>query len=96
MIPSIETIVEDLLAGKIAKSQAVTWLYAHAEGAANDLRDHFAAAALQGYSSNARVMDKAINEWDDGRGPRPTCIAEFLAGLSYEVADMMLEAREVK
>lgn len=60
------------------------------------LRDYFAAAALQGYSSNARVMDKAIDEWDDGKGPRPTCIAEFLSGLSYEVADAMLEARKVK
>ena len=96
MIPSIETTVEDLAAGRITKSQAVSWLYAHAEGAANELRDIFAAAALKGYSANARVMNKAIDEWDDGKGPRPTCIAEFLAGLSYEVADAMLEARKAK
>lgn len=46
MIPSIETIVEDVVMGRITKSQAVTWLLAHAEGSANDLRDHFAASAI--------------------------------------------------
>lgn len=79
MIPTIETIVEDLMAGKIAKSQAVTWLYAHAEGAANDLRDHFAAAALQGI---IRHPD-AIGESE-----------ETIAVWSYKAADAMLEARE--
>ncbi len=46
MIPSIETIVEDLLEGKITRQQAIGWLYQHAEGAANDLRDHFASLSM--------------------------------------------------
>lgn len=57
------------------------------------LRDYFAAKALQGYASNARVMDNAIDGWENSGGARPTCVAEYLAGLSYEVADAMLEAR---
>lgn len=45
MIPTIETIVEDLLAGSITKQQALAWLFMHAEGSANELRDYFAAKA---------------------------------------------------
>ena len=48
MIPSIETIVEDLLIGKITKQQAIGWLHQHAESAGYDLRDEFAANAMQG------------------------------------------------
>lgn len=58
------------------------------------LRDWFAGQALVGYAANARVMDKAIDDWNNGHGVRPTCVAEFLAGLAYEVADAMLAARE--
>lgn len=57
------------------------------------LRDYFAARALQGYAANARVMDNAIDGWEESGGPRDTCIADYLAGLSYEVADAMLKAR---
>ena len=46
MIPSIETIAEDLAAGRITTAQAIAWLYQHAEGATDDLRDHDAAQAL--------------------------------------------------
>lgn len=52
MIPTIETIVEDLAAGTISKQQAIAWLHAHAADAANDLRDHFAALAMQGMLAN--------------------------------------------
>jgi hypothetical protein len=48
MIPTIEEIVDGLADGTIPKSQAVTWLHAHAEGAANNLRNYFAAKAMQG------------------------------------------------
>lgn len=48
MIPTIETIVEDLLAGTIDKQQALAWLHQHAEDAYRELRDDFAAAALSG------------------------------------------------
>lgn len=52
MIPDIETIVEDLHEGKITKSQAISWLHAHAENACEDLRDHFAGLASQGMLAN--------------------------------------------
>lgn len=82
MIPSIETIVEDLVAGKITKSQAVTWLHAHAEGAANDLRDQFAAAALPELIREA--LDLNHVKWD------------ATAGHAYIIADAMMEARKAK
>ncbi len=53
MIPTIETIIEELLAGKIEKWQAINWLNAHAEDAVNELRDHFAAQALPGIITHA-------------------------------------------
>lgn len=81
MIQSIETIVEDLAAGKITKSQAVTWLHAHAEGAANELRDEFAAAALPEVIKVGIANDnKPIED----------------ARLAYAIADAMLEARKSK
>ena len=46
MIPTIETIVEDLVSGAISKQKAIAWLHLHAEGMANDLRDHFAGQAI--------------------------------------------------
>ncbi len=52
MIPSIETIAEDLAAGRITTAQAIAWLYQHAEGATDDLRDHFAAQAIIAYHSD--------------------------------------------
>lgn len=48
MIPTIETIVEDLLAGKITTATAVNWLNQHAEDAGYEMRDSFACAALAG------------------------------------------------
>lgn len=81
MIPSIETIVEDVVMGRITKSQAVTWLLAHAEGAANDLRDHFAASALQG-----------IIRHEDAIGESEETVAKW----SYAAADAMIEARKAK
>ena len=52
MIPTIETIVEDIAAGTISKQQAIVWLHAHVSDAASDLRDHFAAQAMQGMMAN--------------------------------------------
>lgn len=78
MIPSIEIIVEGICDGTITKSQAVTWLHAHAEGAANDLRDHFAGLAMQGIISQqdwVTFENAAVAEW------------------SYAQADAMIEIR---
>lgn len=77
MIPTIETIVEDLIAGTITKQQAIAWLYLHAEGMANDLRDHFAAQVipvLMQTSNNSTSMDND-------------------ADLAYKMADAMMVAR---
>lgn len=57
------------------------------------LRDYFAGAAIQGYAANKRVMDKAIDDWQESGGSRPICVAEWLAGMAYEVADAMLAER---
>lgn len=58
------------------------------------LRDWFAGQAVTGQLSNARVMDTAIDDWTERGGPRPICVAEWIAGLAYEVADKMLQARK--
>lgn len=78
MIPTIESIVEGLCEGTITKSQAVTWLYAHAEGATNELRDHFAGLAMQGINSQ---KDWATFEY--------VSVAEW----AYDQADAMIEVR---
>lgn len=62
MIPNIETIVEDLSSGNITKAQAVTWLHAHAEGAANKLRDYFAGQALIGWRESERTIKSDADE----------------------------------
>jgi hypothetical protein len=47
LIPPIEQIVDDLLAGRIAKQQAIVWLMVHAEDAGKDIEDDFAIAAMK-------------------------------------------------
>lgn len=66
------------------------------ESSRKSLRDWFAGKALQGYAANEIVMRKAIEDWQDNGGIRPSCIAEFLAGLAYEVADKMMIQRRIK
>lgn len=56
MIPSIETICEDLAAGKISVQQAIAWLHEHARGSANEDRKYFAGMALQGLLANPSVV----------------------------------------
>ena len=80
MIPSIEDIVEGLASGEYTKSQAVTWLLQHAEGAVEDLRDCFAIGALPWVAG----LDTC-----DGR---PATFSDK-ATAAYELADAMLEAR---
>ena len=60
MIPSIETIIEDLLAGTIDKQQALSWLNQYAEGPLADLRDEFASRALQGILSGCVSYDRDL------------------------------------
>lgn len=77
MIPTIEQIVEDLLTGAISRHQAIGWLHQHAEGAANDLRDMFAAAALTGLYAG--------NVYSDAH--------DWAAEAAYRSADAMLKQR---
>jgi hypothetical protein len=63
VIPTIETIVEDLAAGKITKQQAIQWLQQHAEDAGRDMRDEFAANALQGLLATDRQESVTDQSW---------------------------------
>jgi hypothetical protein len=78
MIPTIETIVEDLLAGAITKQQALAWLHQHAEDAFRDLRDEFAMHAMAGALGGV-----------PGQHLAPTALAQD----SYQHADAMLKER---
>lgn len=80
MIPSIETIVEDLLAGRMTAATAIEYLHMHAEDAGRTLRDDFAAAALQGW----------LTSFGPGDAAKPASVASF----AYECADAMLAERE--
>lgn len=80
MIPTIETICEDLAAGKISVQQAIAWLHQHASGAANELRDYFAAKAMQ---ANLTRLD-----------PEQGYVMASECKYAYEWADAMLKARE--
>lgn len=80
MIPSIETIVEDLLAGSITKQQAIAWLNQHAEDAGYCLRDELAGRAMQGLLT--------AETQDYNHGPDEKLIAH-----AYKLADLMLKER---
>ena len=82
MIPSIETIAEDLAAGRINIAQAIAWLHQHAEGSANELRDHFAGLAMQ------LAFSSPIESSQDGK--------EYIAMHAYKMADAMLDARSAR
>lgn len=83
MIPTIETIIEDLLAGKISKAQAVSWLYVHAEDAGSSLRDDFAGQAMQAMITKSNGQDTT-----GGKKGVP-----LVAQYAYEYADAMLAER---
>jgi hypothetical protein len=88
MIPNIEKIIEDLLAGHINKTSAIGWLYQHVEDAyvrVEDagLRDHFAGLAAQGLCADRHHSDTQGS-------PRNIAI------IAYEVADAMMKARDVR
>jgi hypothetical protein len=83
MIPTIATICEDLAAGKITVQQAMAWLQMHVEGTANELRDAFAIAAMQGMITKSSGQDTT-----GGKKGVP-----LVAKYAYEYADAMLEAR---
>lgn len=88
MIPTIEQIVEDVKAGTITVAQAINWLHQHAEGAANDLRDHFAGLAMQGFIASG-ALNAAMADLGSTAAARET-----LTEASYQIADAMLKARE--
>lgn len=79
MIPTIEQIIEDLAAGSITKQQAISWMHIHAEGAANELRDHFAANAMTEVLAQKDAHDG--REWFN------------VAWIAYQIADAMLAER---
>src|ERR1017187_1662802 len=88
MIPTIETIVEDLAAGNISKAQAIAWLYQHAEDAGRCLRDDFAAAALSGLNANGDLSAHC-----SAMGHNPAKVRTDYATTAYQQADVMLKER---
>ena len=94
MIPTIEQIIEDLLAGTITKSKAVTWLHQHAEGANDELRNHFAGLICASMVSTIRTDDdyyraKACAENMGFKG-----LSDWFAFDSYEQADALIKAKD--
>ena len=90
MIPDIETILEDLAAGRISTAQATAWLHQHANGAGSDmceLRDHFAGLALSGFTSDPSLLSAL------GRGSVTT---KQVCARAYELADAMLMVRPAR
>lgn len=89
MIPTIEQIIYDLLAGKLDDSRAVRLIEQHIELARRasedeELRDVFAMAATQGAAIHL------YEEYCDASGSH----AASLAKQAYALADAMLEARK--
>lgn len=85
MIPTIEAIVDGLVAGTITPSKAVTWLHQHAQDANTELRDYFAAAAVQGFCAAMGPNwspSVFIHDHDGG-----------VAADAYGIADAMLKER---
>lgn len=89
MIPTIETILEDLLAGKIEKWQAVEALERHADLAGWSLRDEFAGQALAGVTANPNTPDQLIGFGFEGS-------KDLLAEYAYACADAMLKHRATR
>lgn len=92
MIPSIETIIEDLLAGSITKQQAITWLHMHAEDAGRDLRDAFAMAALTGELASTSTVASA-SACAEAAAAQGVPVEAHIARCCYEMADAMLAER---
>jgi hypothetical protein len=84
VIPTIETIVEDLAAGRITKQEAIGWLNQHAQDAGYCLRDEFAGKAMQGILAANFSVDGASADTDNNA----------VAQHSYDIADAMLKRRE--
>jgi hypothetical protein len=83
MIPPIVEIVDDLLAGRITKQQAVTYLLVHAEDGGRDFRDDVAIAALQGMLASFPTDGVDRSKVDKKKW----------AEVAYEFADAVCEVR---
>lgn len=83
MIPTIESIVEMLIAHECTAQDALRWIGIHMEN--SDLRDHFAAKAMQNLAIPA-IYNIVANDTEDGDA--------LVAKRAYEIADQMLKARE--
>lgn len=79
MIPTIETIVNDLITGRMKAEVAIAYLYEHLKlaGSSDDdgLRDTFALGAMTGILANTDNDADKIAEW------------------AYHHADAMMKAR---
>lgn len=91
MIPSIEEILSDLMAGRITYTQARALISRHMEIAEQrglgDLRDDFAAKAMA-------IMWDAYDKGYCGVIDPDTFDNDMLAAGAYQIADAMLKARD--
>lgn len=61
-IPSIETIVEDAVAGKISTGEAITWLYQHSQDAHQTLTDYFAGLSIGSLVAQGKTAEQVALE----------------------------------
>lgn len=82
MIPDINQIIDGLLSGQYSREQALAWLDQHMKLASesDDLRDHFAGLAMQGFAASE---SEGSGHW----------ISATAADRAYEWADAMLARR---
>ena len=92
MIPTIESIVEGICDGTITKSQAVSWIYQHAEDAHRELRDEFAMSAMQGIVANDSIMETTARSVK-GMGNQTYETNSHVARWSYALADALIAER---
>lgn len=94
MIPTIEQIIEDLLAGTISKSTAVTWLHMHAEGAENDLRDHFAGLICASMVSTIKTDEDYYRAKACANNMGFSGLSDWFASDSYKQADALIKEKD--
>lgn len=95
MIPDMNQIIDGLLSGQYSREQALAWLDEHMKlaGDSDDLRDYFAAKAMQAMATTDMVPGEACDALVAAAAAAGQDPVYRLALNAYEVADAMLKAR---
>jgi hypothetical protein len=78
VIPTVDNIVDGLIAGTMNRDEAISWIHAHIDAAQD--RDELAALAMNGLMGT--------RDWDATLTP-----AAEIAQRAYNVADAMIKAK---